>query len=458
MTYRLPRLMLLALAGAALLGSSARAEIDPATLSFLEDQVGKGLYPGVMVALVEGDAVTYRGFGVADKATGTPPTADTVFETGSITKTFTALLLADMAEAGTVHLDDPVQTYLPEGVTMPRLGDRPMTLADIAEQHSGLPRLPADFNPADPLDPYADYDEAKLWASVNGLTLTARPGERYEYSNFGFGLLGTLLARAAGQPYGTLLRDNILEPLGMTATTLDVPPAMAQGYTEAGTPTPPWTFDALAGAGAVKSTARDMVKYLHAVMGEAGPDTLRAAASQVLQPRADTGLGGMRVGLAWMTMPRGDGRWHDGGTYGFRSFVGVDPQTQRAVVIWTNVLGRTNAIDRIGMHLLNPEIPLPARRPAKTEHRQAAMAADEMAAYVGRYRMDFGPTLTLRLAGDQMLAQLSGQPEVPVYPEGPGRFFYKVVDAQLEFSRDGSGAVSGVTIHQNGMDYRGRKE
>lgn len=458
MTYRLPRLMLLALAGAALLGSSARAEIDPATLSFLEDQVGKGLYPGVMVALVEGDSVTYRGFGVADKATGTPPTADTVFETGSITKTFTALLLADMAEAGTVRLDDPVQTYLPEGVTMPRLGDRPMTLADIAEQHSGLPRLPADFNPADPLDPYADYDEARLWASVNGLTLMARPGERYEYSNFGFGLLGTLLARAAGRPYGALLRDNILEPLGMTATTLDVPSAMAQGYTEAGAPTPPWTFDALAGAGAVKSTARDMVKYLRAVMGEAGPDTLRAAAAQVLQPRADTGLGGMRVGLAWMTMPRGDGRWHDGGTYGFRSFVGVDPQTQRAVVIWTNVLGRTNAIDRIGMHLLNPEIPLPARRPAKTEHRQAAMAADEMAAYVGRYRMDFGPTLTLRLAGDQMLAQLSGQPEVPVYPEGPGRFFYKVVDAQLEFSRDGSGAVSGVTIHQNGMDYRGRKE
>jgi len=158
----------------------ALAQIDDATISFVEDQVAKDHYPGVMIALVDGDEVTYKGFGVTDKETGAAPTADTPFEIGSITKTFTGLLLAEMANEGTVNLDDPVQTYLPEGVTMPQVGDEPMTLADIAEQRSGLPRLPADFAPADPLDPYADYDEEKLWASVNGLKLTVAPGEKYE--------------------------------------------------------------------------------------------------------------------------------------------------------------------------------------------------------------------------------------------------------------------------------------
>lgn len=244
----------------------------------------------------------------------------------------------------------------------------------------------------------------------------------------------------------------------MTDTTLDIPPNLAQGYTDTGTATPPWRFDALAGAGAIKSTARDMVKYLRANMGEAGPEALRAAAAAAQEPRADSGMGTMRVGLAWMTMPKGSGHWHDGGTYGFRSFAGIDRENRRAVIIWTNAFSISDPIDQVGMHLLNADIPLPAPRPARVAHAEIDMPASELAAYEGSYKMDFGPTLTLRLDGKQMMAQLSGQPEVPVYPEAGDRFFYKVVEAQLEFSRNEDGKVTGVTIHQNGMHLPGRRQ
>jgi D-alanyl-D-alanine-carboxypeptidase/D-alanyl-D-alanine-endopeptidase len=433
----------------------ALAEIDAATIAFFEDQVAKGRYPGVMVAVVQDGEVSYRGFGVADKATGAVPDADTPFEIGSITKTFTGLLLAELEAEGKVELDDPVERYIPDGATIPQVGPQPITLRDLAVQRSGLPRLPADLAPANPLDPYADYDEADLWGSLAALTPARAPDAGYEYSNLGYGLLGTLIARASGGSYAALLEERIFAPLGMEATGLaDI--AVTQGYMPNGTAVPPWKFDSLAGAGAIRSTARDMVKYLKANLGESGPEELQAAALSAQQPRAELG-GGIHLGLAWMTMPAGAGKWHNGGTYGFNSFAGVDREKRRAVLVWTNVFDLGNPLDAVGMHLLNPELPLPARRPAKPSGIEMSMPAAEKAAYVGSFKMEFGPTLTVTLEGNQLMAQLSGQPAVPVFPSEPDRLFYRVVEAELAFTRDADGKVDGVTLLQNGAVLPGKR-
>ena len=135
-----------------------------------------------------------------------------VFEIGSITKVFTTSVLALMAATGDVSLDDPVTKFLPSTVTFPESG-RPITLADIATQSSGLPRLPTNFSPADPSNPYADYSVDQMYEFLGGVRLTRAPGDSYEYSNLAMGLLGHVLALRAGTTYEAMVTDRLLVPI-----------------------------------------------------------------------------------------------------------------------------------------------------------------------------------------------------------------------------------------------------
>ena len=169
---------------------------------------------------------------------------NTVFEIGSITKVFTALLLSDMALRGEVALDDPAARYLPEGVAMPERGGRKITLADLATHTSGLPRSATNITPSDWVNPYADYTPERLYAFLNGCTLTRDVGARYEYSNIGAGLLGHLLARCLRADYRGLIRARVAGPLGMKDTSPQPSPGQAKrlapGHDADGRPAPAW--------------------------------------------------------------------------------------------------------------------------------------------------------------------------------------------------------------------------
>ena len=117
--------------------------------------------------------------------TGRPLDGNTVFEIGSISKVFTALVLADMVRKGELALEDPVAKYLPDTVKVPARNGRQITLLDLATQSSGLPRMPTNFTPKDPANPYADYTIRQLYDFLSGYQLPRDPGERYEYSNLG---------------------------------------------------------------------------------------------------------------------------------------------------------------------------------------------------------------------------------------------------------------------------------
>lgn len=195
--------------GAAAADSSSL--LPPRVEKAITARIATGEYPTMVVAVGDGDRSHVYGFGKL--ANGKAPDADTLFQIGSVTKTFTATLLAEAVERGEVKLDTPVAKLLP-GFTFPSRNGKAITLGELAMQDSGLPRLPSNMLHANSSDPYAEYDAAKLKAFLAGYKLPRDPGAKYEYSNLGLGLLGHALARHAGTSYAKLLQLRIFGPLG----------------------------------------------------------------------------------------------------------------------------------------------------------------------------------------------------------------------------------------------------
>ena len=286
-----------------------------------------------------------------------PPAADTIFEIGSITKVFTATLLADMTLEGLVSLDDPVQRYLPSGVELPVRGRR-ITLADLATHTSGLPGLPKGMLRLalkERHNPYVNFSVDDLHTAVANARLRRPPGKRIRYSNFGFGLLGHVLSLRAGQTYEQLVAERILAPLGMTDTAITVPHdkggRFAQGHNRRGRAVSNWDLPTLAGAGALRSTVHDLLEFL-ALQLDRGESRLARAARMTHEPRMRKRA--FSVGLGWFIhrVQRGQPHkaiWHDGGTGGFRSVAGFVKEAGTAVVVLSN---SSRAVDSIGLKVL----------------------------------------------------------------------------------------------------------
>ena len=188
--------------------------------SIMANRVENGKAVGIVAGIIDEKGRQVVAAGKISPDGTQAPDGDTVYEIGSVTKVFTSLILADMIEKGEVKPDDPVSKLLPATVKVPSRNGRQITLLDLSMQVSGLPRLPDNLKPADPGNPYADYDAAKLYDFLSRYTLTRDPGEKYEYSNLAVGLLGHALALKAGISYEELLRRRIFAPLGMTSTSI----------------------------------------------------------------------------------------------------------------------------------------------------------------------------------------------------------------------------------------------
>jgi len=229
---------------------------------------------GMVVATIEPDGSTSMAAYGSPGPGAMPLDADSVFEIGSITKVFTAILLADMADRGEVKLDDPVAKFLPEGVRVPERNGRRITLLDLTTQSSGLPRMPDNLRPKDPTNPYADYTPEQMFEFLGRYELTRDIGAQYEYSNLGVGLLGQALARRAGTSYEALVKERILDPLKMTHTGITLTPWMrdhlAKGHDGQRNVTSNWDIPTFAGAGALRSTMTDMLIFARANLDPSG--------------------------------------------------------------------------------------------------------------------------------------------------------------------------------------------
>ncbi|OYX66343.1 MAG: hypothetical protein B7Y88_05530 [Sphingomonadales bacterium 32-64-17] len=423
----------------------------------LERRVAERPGAGFVLGISENGA---RGIVVAQPQGGPQFDGDTLFEIGSITKVFTALLLADMTLKGEVALDDPVEKYLPAGARMPRgASGGEITLRHLSLQTSGLPRLPDNMPYGDPADPYADYTEAMLLDFLAHFELPREVGARYEYSNLGVGLLGYALARAAGTDYASLVSERILDPLGMDDTTIALDPdteaRFAVPHDEYLRVAKPWNMSVLAGAGALRSTTDDLLTFAEATMDPASP--IAEAMALTLSERTDQAGTDNQTALGWMILPAPGGEVlnHSGGTGGFRSHLAVQPGTRRAVIGLSNSAAEPSAAD-LAFHALigtprSAEAAIPPPPQPAPRREEVALTPEALVPLVGTYRMANNARLTITREGDQLFAQLTSQPAFPIFAEGPRAFFLKVVDARLVFTGEGD-TVTGVTLYQNGAE------
>jgi len=285
---------------------------------------------------------------------GRLPDGDTVFEICSITKVFTGLLLADMVERGEVALGDPVAKYLPAGVGMPKRGGKPITFVDLATHTSGLPMMPNNLAPRDYANPLADYTVDQLYEFLGGHTLTRDVGERFEYSNLGFGVLGHVLALRAGVEFETLVRQRITGPLGMTSTGLPAPDLavrLATGHDHAGQPAANWDMPTLAGSGALWSTADDLLTFAAAELGYVETPLKPAMAAQLL-PRRPRDIDS-EIALGWSISMKQSREivWKNGRTPGYCCFLGFDMKAGTGVAVLANS-SSPPSFDDMGFHLL----------------------------------------------------------------------------------------------------------
>ena len=380
--------------------ADTKAAEPPASLSDAEikamlrdcidgDKVGVGLVAGFVDA--QGSRVI--SYGKLDNGNSPEVNGDTLFEIGSITKVFTRLLLHDMVARGEMNLDDPVQTYLPASVRMPTRHGKQITLWDLTTHTSGLPR-----------DMDGPLTVKHLYAFLSSHKLRRDPGEQWEYSNLGMMLLGHVIALKAGQDYETLVRERICRPLKMDSTAITLTPELqarrAIGHAPANRPADYIGCQDLPGAGALFSTANDMLKFASARLG--------------LTPCPLTPL-----------MKKTDGG-HNGGTFGFSTMLAFDQEQRRALVVLSNC--RDDSLMDHFRPLLKNQSPKPPRT--------TPVSAGVLDRCVGQYHVREDRVRTARREGGRLLLQEWGKPGCELFPQSETNFYNQLFDCRATFVRD----------------------
>ena len=359
---------------------------------------------GIAVGILNEKGIKLINYGKMNVKESREVTADSLFEIGSITKVFTGILLADMVARGEVKLDDPISIHLPKTVKTPTRNGKEITLVDLATHTSGLPRMPTNFKPKDQKNPFADYTVEQLYEFLSAYTLPRDIGSKYEYSNVGMGLLGHILTVKTKTAYETLVVNRICKPLKMNDTSITLSTEqrsrLATGHGTDLKPTPNWDIITLEGAGALRSTVNDMLKFMAANLGFVKTELLPVLQKSHQVPKSADGKE-RDVALGWHINKRygTEITWHNGGTGGYRTFTGFDPAKRAAVVVLSNSgWGQ----DDIGLHILESQYALQKFAPPK-ERAEIKVDAKIFEAYVGEYQLAPNFKLTLTIEENKLL-------------------------------------------------------
>ncbi|MEZ6128112.1 MAG: serine hydrolase [Planctomycetaceae bacterium] len=402
----------------------------------------------VSVGVISGDTQWNSHYGLLDGAKSSPPGDKTIYEIGSISKVFTSLLVAEAVESGRLKLDDPISTIMTELATEnPDVGR--ITFRQLSHHVSGLPMTPTNLKPADPTNPFADYDQDQL----NEYLLTAKPERKpdvaYEYSNLGVGLLGDLLARQAGISYEELLRQKVTEPLKMSDTGTRLSDKqntrVAPPHNAALLPDGRWDFGALAGCGGICSTVDDMLLFAKAWLNP--PKTSLGKAMELAWKQHRPAQGAERaMGLGWMIAGDGSTRWHNGVTGGYQSMLLISRELNSATILLCNTAG--SETDALGEQIFQTVVGMDVK--PRTFEKPFDVDAKTVQRLAGRYQLTPGFVMTVQATDVRLQVQLTGQQFLPIFPTSRTEWKYKAVDATLHFELPETGNCPKVTLHQNG--------
>lgn len=324
-----------------------RNQTDKKIDSAVRPYIQKTNAVGVSIGILRNGVISTYNYGETKQGNNKLPGANTLFEIGSITKTFTATLLAYYANDGKVKLSDPITLYLPDSVSVNR-ELQGITLQMLSNHTSGLPRLPDNLvnHSLDPLNPYRDYRKQDLFAYLQTCKLASKPGEKYAYSNLGVGLLGAILEQVSGKAFEQMVEGVICKPLGMSSTAQHLDLLLKQRfvtvYNENGKETPAWDFGILAPCGSLRSTVNDLLIYAKANMTVANTKLSKA----IELTHRSTFDKDIKLGLGWHIIKIGNAEYyfHNGGTYGCSSFLVFNPEKKFAVVVLSNCGASIDAV------------------------------------------------------------------------------------------------------------------
>jgi len=411
----------------------------------VQSYVTSGQFMGSVLVARGNEILLNKGYGFANLEWNIPDSPQTKFRLGSMTKQFTAACILLLEERGKLKTDDPIAKYMPDA---PAAWQK-ITFFHLLTHTSGIPSF-TGFPDYASLEPFATTPE-KLVARFRDKPLEFQPGEKFSYSNSGYVLLGYLIEKIGGEPYAKFIQENIFTPLGMKDSGYDsnsaIIPHRASGYTNGGNGPENAGFIHMSipfSAGALYSTTEDLLRWEQALF--AGKVLSEASLQKMTTPFKENYAFGLVV-------TEDKGRkviQHGGGIEGFNTSMRYEPSEKLTVVVLGNLNGP--APDEISQKLAalahGEQVQLPSER------REIAVSEAILKQYVGVYELAPGVDITFSLEGNQLMAQVTGQPKFPLFAETETKFFLKVVDRQIEFFRDASGKVTYIILHQAGIDHK----
>jgi CubicO group peptidase (beta-lactamase class C family) len=436
----LPRILVsIVLAGACLAQNN-----DPRMDQIVQSYVSNKQFMGSVLVARGNDILLNKGYGSANLEWDIPDTPSTKFRLGSVTKQFTAASILLLEERGKLKVEDPVKKYMPDA---PAAWDK-MTIFHVLTHTAGIPNFTSfpDYQSTEA----APTTPEKLVARFRDKPLEFEPGEKWNYSNSGYVLLGYLIEKISGQSYEKFLQENIFTPLGMKDSGYDsnsvIIARRATGYS----PSPNGPVNAgfihmsiPFSAGALYSTTGDLLLWEQGLFG--GKVLSAASLQKMTTPFKSDYAFGLGVHTA-------NGRKvidHNGGIEGFNTRLAYYPEDKLTVVVLANLNGQ--ASEQIGKQLADQA--QGEKVTLQSERKQIPLDPEVLARYVGAYQLAPGVNMLVTPDGNQLLAKLGNQPRLPVFPQSETMFFAKAVDAQIEFAKPDSQGVPGqLILHQNGRD------
>jgi len=414
----------------------------------IQSHVDSKQFMGSVLVAQGGKVLLNKGYGSANLEWDIPDSPQTKFRLGSLTKQFTAAAILLLEERGKLRTDDLVAKYLPDAPA----SWAKITLANLLTHTSGIPNFTSfpDYatTEATPTTP------EQLVARFRDKPLNFEPGEKWEYSNSGYVLLGYLLEKISGQPYQDFVRDNLFAPLGMTESGYDSRAAIishrASGYSPgANGPANAGYIDMSIpfSAGALYSTTEDLWRWEQGLFG--GKVLNAASLKKMTTPFKND----YAYGLAVRTAHGYTVIEHGGGIEGFNTQLAYDPDRKLAVIVLGNLNGGApGEIAGQLMSLLHGEkVVLPSER------KEITVSTDVLRQYVGTYQLAPTFSIVITLEGNRLMSQATNQPALPLFPESETSFFLKAVDAQIEFAKNDKGEVTSLTLHQGGNEMKALK-
>jgi CubicO group peptidase (beta-lactamase class C family) len=435
--------------GCLLLAALGRAEdVNTRMEQIVQSYVKNQQFMGSVLVAKSNDTLLNKGYGSANLEWAIPNSPTTRFRLGSITKQFTAACVLLLQERGKLQLSDPVKKYVPDALAA---WDK-ITIYNLLTHTSGIPSFTGfkDYRDleAKPTTP------AKLVERFRDKPLEFEPGTKWNYSNSGYVLLGYLIEKISGQTYQQFLEQNILTPLGMKDSGYDSNSAIilhrasgyspsAHGIINAGYIDMTIPFS----AGALYSTTEDLLRWEHGLFG--GKILSAASLKAMTTPFKENY--GFALGIRDV-----NGRKeidHAGGIEGFNTELAYWPDDQLTVIVLGNLNGMApeEIAGQLAATVHGEKVTL------SSERKEIKLQPEVLKQYVGDYQLAPGAILSVTLEADQLETQLTGQEKIPVFAETENKFFPKVVNAELEFTKDTSGKITQLILHQGGRDMPARK-